>query len=147
MSSLLITLYMSIGDLNEAAILALLKRRALDDKIYTFMGNILLSVNPYKTIPKLYEPMPEPGSLKSEAKDAAPHLYVLADRVAREMFEKGIRGTSQSVLINGESGAGKTVAAKQIMAFLADLSQHKRKEAEKKRGGGGKGLSKGLFVY
>lgn len=81
-----------MSDLNEAALLNLLKKRSLHDKIYTFTGDILLSVNPYKKIDKLYEPMPGPGVLKSNTPDASPHLYVLAERAYEALYESGIKG-------------------------------------------------------
>lgn len=127
-----------MGDLNEAALLNLLHSRSLKDKIYTFTGDILLSVNPYMNIPNLYEPMPTSEELKSDDPNASPHLYVLAERTYTALFASGINGTSQAVLINGESGAGKTEAAKRIMAFLMELSQRKKKKQKKKgkaRGG------------
>jgi len=132
-----------MGDLNEPALLNLLKARSIHDNIYTFTGDILLSVNPYKRIENLYEPMPKPGELKSESEDAAPHLYVLAERAYTALYASGLKGTSQSVLINGESGAGKTEAAKRIMAFLMELSQRKRAEMAKKGRKGKRGKGRG----
>ena len=62
-----------------------------EEKIYTFLGDVLLSVNPYRPIPALYEPMPKSEDLNSRSPDAKPHLYVLADRAYHAIFDVDVR--------------------------------------------------------
>lgn len=81
------------------------------------IGNILLSVNPYENIKGLYEPIPEKVDMN------VPHVYAIANQAYQAMLTNGLRGMSQSILVNGESGAGKTEAAKRVMSFLTDRSQ------------------------
>eukprot|EP00924_Labyrinthula_sp_SR-Ha-C_P015078 maker-scaffold_9-snap-gene-7.22-mRNA-1 protein AED:0.21 eAED:0.21 QI:234/1/0.66/1/0.5/0.33/3/0/1434 len=130
-----------IPDLNEAALLTLLEARAIpkQPQIYTNTGNILLAVNPYKSIPHLYD-MPQFNTGKVSdvlirfRDSIGPHVYSIAISAYKQLYESGMKGKSQSILVNGESGAGKTESAKQIMAFLLQISQRKREESIGKKG-------------
>jgi len=103
-----------MDNLHEAPLLDLLRRRYEKDNIYTFTGDILISINPYKNIPLLYN-FPEMNSLgKQEQPD--PHVFVTADRAYRALQKDG---KCQSILVSGESGAGKTEASKYIMRVCA----------------------------
>ncbi|CAK4154436.1 unnamed protein product [Aphanomyces euteiches] len=107
-----------MDNLHEAPLLDLLRRRYMEDLIYTFTGDILISINPYKNIPLLYN-FPDIDSL-SKQENPAPHVYVTADGAYRALQKTG---KCQSILVSGESGAGKTEAAKYIMRYLANISQ------------------------
>lgn len=113
-----------MNDLNEAGLLHLLCRRSTANVMYTEIGGILISVNPYETIPGLYD-------LKNEEFTKVPHVFRVASKAYDEMLNSGLKGQSQSLLINGESGAGKTEASRRILGFLCDKSQQKRKEISK----------------
>ncbi|KAL5004495.1 hypothetical protein ScPMuIL_017951 [Solemya velum] len=102
----------------EASIVENLKKRFMDDCIYTYIGPVLVSVNPFKQLSiftakevELYQ-----GAAQYEN---PPHVYALADNMYRNML---IDMENQCVIISGESGAGKTVAAKYIMGFIAKVS-------------------------
>nr|XP_045626212.1 unconventional myosin-Ie-like isoform X1 [Procambarus clarkii] len=104
--------------ITEAAITDNLKRRLLEDKIYTYIGPVLVAVNPFKQLPyfgdreiELYQ-----GAAQYEV---PPHIYSLADTMYRNML---IDNDSQCVIISGESGAGKTVSAKFIMNYITRIS-------------------------
>lgn len=105
----------TMGDMNEAGLLHLLKQRSMMDKIYTYIGDVLISVNPYHRV------------------EDEKFLNDVADRVYRDLLRNGFRGKSQSVLVSGESGAGKTEAAKRVMAHLASASQRRRKSLAGKK--------------
>uniref|UniRef100_A0A8C9TRL9 Osteoclast-stimulating factor 1 n=1 Tax=Scleropages formosus TaxID=113540 RepID=A0A8C9TRL9_SCLFO len=104
--------------INEDAIVENLKKRYMDDYIFTYIGPVLISVNPFKQMPyfgdkevELYQ-----GAAQYEN---PPHIYALADNMYRNMM---IDRENQCVIISGESGAGKTVAAKYIMSYISRVS-------------------------
>ena len=109
-----------MNQLHEAPLLAALGRRYKDDAIYTYTGDVLISVNPYKHIPLLYDLPKVDDEEAFEAMDAErPHVYGVA-----RSAQAAVRATerNQSVVVSGESGAGKTEASKKVMAFLLALS-------------------------
>ncbi|XP_068083790.1 unconventional myosin-Ie [Anabrus simplex] len=104
--------------ITEDAIVENLKKRYMDDYIFTCIGPVLVSINPFKQMPYFGEKEIElyQGAAPYEN---PPHVYALADEMYRNML---IDNESQCVIISGESGAGKTVAAKYIMAYIARVS-------------------------
>uniref|UniRef100_A0AAR2KVF6 Osteoclast-stimulating factor 1 n=1 Tax=Pygocentrus nattereri TaxID=42514 RepID=A0AAR2KVF6_PYGNA len=107
-----------LSKINEEAITDNLKKRYMDDYIFTYIGAVLISVNPFKQLPyftdrevELYQ-----GAAQYEN---PPHIYALADNMYRNMM---IDAENQCVIISGESGAGKTVAAKYIMSYVSKVS-------------------------
>ena len=85
------------------------------DEIYTFVGSLLLAVNPYKPIPHLYGEQAMGAFEGSTLVDAPPHVYALVEGA----YRKAIRGGgSQSLIISGESGAGKTESTKLALSYL-----------------------------
>ncbi|KAG6590699.1 myosin-like protein [Phytophthora cinnamomi] len=107
-----------MDNLHEAPLLDLLRRRYLEDKIYTYTGDILISINPYKNIPMLYN-FPELDSI-GKLDNPVPHVYSTAHGAYHAMMKDG---KCQSILVSGESGAGKTEASKYIMRYLANISE------------------------
>ncbi|XP_068612740.1 myosin IEb [Brachionichthys hirsutus] len=107
-----------LSKISEDAITDNLKKRYMDDYIFTYIGAVLISVNPFKQLPyftdrevELYQ-----GAAQYEN---PPHIYALADNMYRNMM---IDSENQCVIISGESGAGKTVAAKYIMSYISKVS-------------------------
>ncbi|XP_064424693.1 unconventional myosin-If [Latimeria chalumnae] len=107
-----------LSKITEEAIVENLKKRYMDDYIFTYIGSVLISVNPFKQMPyftdreiELYQ-----GAAQYEN---PPHIYALTDNMYRNMM---IDGENQCVIISGESGAGKTVAAKYIMGYISKVS-------------------------
>ncbi|XP_061838995.1 myosin IEb [Nerophis lumbriciformis] len=107
-----------LSKINEDAITDNLKKRYMDDYIFTYIGPVLISVNPFKQLPYFTEREVElyQGAAQYEN---PPHIYALADNVYRNMM---IDCENQCVIISGESGAGKTVAAKYIMSYVSKVS-------------------------
>lgn len=104
--------------ITEAAITDNLKRRLMEDKIYTYIGPVLVAVNPFKQLPYFGER--EVAMYQGAAQyEVPPHIYSLADTMYRNML---IDSDSQCVIISGESGAGKTVSAKFIMNYITRVS-------------------------
>uniref|UniRef100_A0A8C3ATX3 Osteoclast-stimulating factor 1 n=1 Tax=Cyclopterus lumpus TaxID=8103 RepID=A0A8C3ATX3_CYCLU len=107
-----------LSKITEDAIVDNLKKRYMDDYIFTYIGSVLISVNPFKQMPyftdreiELYQ-----GAAQYEN---PPHIYALSDNMYRNMM---IDVENQCVIISGESGAGKTVAAKYIMSYISKVS-------------------------
>eukprot|EP00124_Ichthyophonus_hoferi_P004253 Ihof_evm2s448 gene=Ihof_evmTU2s448 len=97
-----------------------LKIRFEHDEIYTYIGDVLISVNPYKELP-IYSTAIIHQYRNRELFENDPHIYALADQAYRSMLREGI---SQCILISGESGAGKTEASKYILKYIAAVSAH-----------------------
>ncbi|KAK7239827.1 myosin-like protein [Aureococcus anophagefferens] len=108
---------------SEGAIAYQLGRRYENSEIYTFVGSILVAVNPFQNLPRAFysedamarclgvERAAQAGGIKP-----APHVYATAARA----FLGALREKKpQSVLISGESGAGKTETTKKILALIA----------------------------
>ncbi|XP_033030579.1 unconventional myosin-Ie-like [Lacerta agilis] len=107
-----------LSKINEDAIVENLKKRFMDDYIFTYIGPVLISVNPFKQLP--YFTDREIDMYQGAAQyENPPHIYALADNMYRNML---IDGENQCVIISGESGAGKTVAAKYIMSYISKVS-------------------------
>ncbi|GLC37064.1 hypothetical protein PLESTB_001395600 [Pleodorina starrii] len=107
--------------LNEPGILYNLGHRYKLDHIYTWAGPVLIALNPCKALP-LYTP-----EVASEYKQAAresvttlpPHIYMVAAAAFRQMLRNKC---SQSLVVSGESGAGKTETTKKAMQYFATLA-------------------------
>nr|KJB42401.1 hypothetical protein B456_007G150900 [Gossypium raimondii] len=102
--------------LHEPGVLQNLRSRYDMNEIYTYTGNILIAVNPFRRLPHLYD-----SHMMAQYKGAAfgelsPHPFAVADAAYRLMMNEGI---SQSILVSGESGAGKTESTKLLMRYLA----------------------------
>nr|XP_039262596.1 unconventional myosin-Ie-like isoform X1 [Styela clava] len=104
--------------ITDSAIVDNLKKRYMDDQIFTYIGPVLVSVNPFKQMPYFTDKEVElyQGAALYEN---PPHIYALADDMYRNML---IDSENQCVIISGESGAGKTVAAKFIMSYISKVS-------------------------
>ncbi|KAL2978306.1 hypothetical protein AAZX31_13G112200 [Glycine max] len=102
--------------LHEPGVLDNLRSRYDINEIYTYTGNILIAVNPFIRLPHLYD-----SHMMAQYKGAgfgelSPHPFAVADAAYRLMINEGI---SQSILVSGESGAGKTESTKLLMRYLA----------------------------
>ncbi|KAK9067572.1 hypothetical protein SSX86_011683 [Deinandra increscens subsp. villosa] len=111
--------------LHEPGVLQNLSTRYQLNEIYTYTGNILIAVNPFKRLPHLYD-----AKMMDRYKGAAlgqldPHVFAIADSAFRAMVNEG---KSNSILVSGESGAGKTETTKMLMRYLAYLGGRKGTE-------------------
>ncbi|GFZ02730.1 myosin-like protein XIF [Actinidia rufa] len=102
--------------LHEPGVLYNLASRFALNEIYTYTGNILIAVNPFRRLPHLYDIHMMEQYKGATFGELSPHLFAVADACYRAMInEHG----SQSILVSGESGAGKTETTKMLMRYLA----------------------------
>ncbi|XP_024533382.1 myosin-1 [Selaginella moellendorffii] len=101
--------------LNEPSVLHDLKTRFEKDNIYTNAGPVLIALNPFKKIP-LYSAERVQMYRDKVSKNFDPHVFAITDSACTALFRDGI---NQSVVISGESGAGKTETAKIAMQYIA----------------------------
>ncbi|XP_048655883.1 unconventional myosin-VI isoform X6 [Ictidomys tridecemlineatus] len=103
--------------LNEATLLHNIKVRYSKDRIYTYVANILIAVNPYFDIPKIYSSDTIKSYQGKSLGTMPPHVFAIADKAFRDMKVLKI---SQSVIVSGESGAGKTENTKFVLRYLTE---------------------------
>ncbi|XP_026322263.1 myosin heavy chain 95F [Hyposmocoma kahamanoa] len=104
--------------LNEATLLNNILTLYKKKKIYTYVANILLAVNPYEDIPDMYSSSTIKKYQGKSLGEMPPHVFAVADKAFRDM--KSLK-QSQSIIVSGESGAGKTESTKYILKYLCDL--------------------------
>ncbi|KAG1651266.1 Unconventional myosin-Ie [Nymphon striatum] len=107
-----------LSRITEDAIVENLKKRYMDDWIFTYIGPVLISINPFKQLPYFSDKEIEQYQ-GAASYENPPHVYALTDSMYRNML---IDNESQCAIISGESGSGKTVAAKYIMSYIAKIS-------------------------
>uniref|UniRef100_A0A6Q2Y779 Myosin-7B n=1 Tax=Esox lucius TaxID=8010 RepID=A0A6Q2Y779_ESOLU len=115
--------------LNEASVLFNLRRRYAAWMIYTYSGLFCVTVNPYKWLPVYTAPVVAAYKGKRRA-EVPPHIYSIADNAYNDMLRNR---ENQSMLITGESGAGKTVNTKRVIQYFAIVAA--LGEAAAKKGG------------
>uniref|UniRef100_A0A8C2KG31 Myosin heavy chain, fast skeletal muscle-like n=1 Tax=Cyprinus carpio TaxID=7962 RepID=A0A8C2KG31_CYPCA len=103
--------------LNEPAVLYNLKERYAAWMIYTYSGLFCVTVNPYKWLP-VYDSVVVAGYRGKKRIEAPPHIFSISDNAYQFMLTDR---ENQSVLITGESGAGKTVNTKRVIQYFATV--------------------------
>lgn len=102
--------------LHEPGVLQNLHSRYDMNEIYTYTGSILIAVNPFRKLPHLYNTHMMEQYKGATFGELSPHVFAVADAAYRLMINEGV---SQSILVSGESGAGKTESTKMLMRYLA----------------------------
>ncbi|XP_022802810.1 unconventional myosin-Va-like isoform X2 [Stylophora pistillata] len=108
----------TLSYLHEPAVLYNLQVRFLQSNaIYTYCGIVLVAINPYQQLP-LYGPDIISAYSGQSMGDMDPHIFAVAEDAFRAMARDGL---NQSIIVSGESGAGKTVSAKYAMRYFASV--------------------------
>ncbi|KAM9857812.1 unconventional myosin-Ih [Aulostomus maculatus] len=107
--------FVLLDETTETAFLSNLKKRFSKDLIYTYIGTLLVSVNPYKEL-DIYNKKQMDLYMGVNFFELPPHIYALADNAYHTMLTEL---NNHFILISGESGAGKTEASKKILQYYA----------------------------
>jgi len=107
-----------MDEISEPMIQNNLRVRFSNDQIYTNIGTILIAVNPFKRLP-LYTPSVIDDYIHKGKRDMPPHVFNISEAAFRHLMDDKM---DQSILISGESGAGKTEATKQCLMFFAECA-------------------------
>ncbi|XP_028427053.1 unconventional myosin-Va isoform X7 [Perca flavescens] len=109
----------ALSYLHEPAVLHNLKVRFIDSKlIYTYCGIVLVAINPYETL-GIYGTDIINAYSGQNMGDMDPHIFAVAEEAYKQMARDE---RNQSIIVSGESGAGKTVSAKYAMRYFATVS-------------------------
>ncbi|XP_061451923.1 unconventional myosin-IXa isoform X3 [Rhineura floridana] len=109
----------ALPDLNERTLLENLRNRFKQETIYTYVGSILIVINPFKFLP-IYNPKYVKMYDNHQLGKLEPHIYAVADVAYHAMLQ---RRKNQCIVISGESGSGKTQSTNFLIHHLTALSQ------------------------
>ncbi|KAK7207894.1 class V myosin [Myxozyma melibiosi] len=108
----------NLSYLNEPAVLHGIKMRYQQLNIYTYSGIVLIATNPFQRVDNLYSPDIIQMYSGKRRGDLEPHLFAIAEDAYRCMIRDE---KNQTIVVSGESGAGKTVSAKFVMRYFATV--------------------------
>eukprot|EP01063_Lacrimia_lanifica_P007603 TRINITY_DN1488_c0_g5_i1.p1 TRINITY_DN1488_c0_g5~~TRINITY_DN1488_c0_g5_i1.p1 ORF type:complete len:1337 (+),score=510.48 TRINITY_DN1488_c0_g5_i1:201-4211(+) len=110
--------------LHDSTLLSCIKKRYFEDIIYTFIGAIVVAVNPFNYKIPWYEDTPANMNKYLEEsypiQKNLPHSWACAHNTYHELIADF---KNQTILVSGESGAGKTEASKIVLKYLGVISQ------------------------
>ncbi|KAK7169752.1 hypothetical protein R3I94_000100 [Phoxinus phoxinus] len=109
----------NLPNLNEKTLLDNLRSRFKQEKIYTYVGSILIVINPFKFLP-IYNPKHVKMYDNHQLGKLEPHIYAVADVAYHAMLQSK---QNQCIVISGESGSGKTQSTNFLIHHLTALSQ------------------------
>ncbi|KAF9533339.1 P-loop containing nucleoside triphosphate hydrolase protein [Crepidotus variabilis] len=108
----------TLSHLNEPSVLHTIRNRYAQHSIYTYSGIVLIAVNPFQRV-TLYGPEIIQAYSGRKRGELEPHLFAIAEDAYTAMRKDG---SGQTIIVSGESGAGKTESAKFIMRYLASVN-------------------------
>ncbi|XP_034246808.1 myosin-IIIb-like [Thrips palmi] len=118
----------ALDNLTEASIVEQLQRRFEQGQIYTYIGDILLAVNPFTSL-GLYSEHEQARYRGRARSDNQPHIFAVADAAYQALVHQL---HNQAIVISGESGAGKTVSANLLLKQLVFLGKAPNRNLEKR---------------
>ena len=127
--------------LSEPCLMHALACRYASGHIYTNTGSILIALNPWKPCEQLYSAEQVEAYRGTAMGSMPPHLFAVADTAYRGLLQDG---DDQTILVSGESGAGKTESTRRLLEFLVAASSSGRAtRAEDRRGRGAESATPG----
>ncbi|KAK0651973.1 putative myosin MYO2 [Cercophora newfieldiana] len=121
----------NLSHLNEPAVLQAIRLRYAQKEIYTYSGIVLIATNPFARVDSLYVPGMVQVYAGKQRATQAPHLFAIAEEAFMDMLRDG---KNQTIVVSGESGAGKTVSAKYIMRYFATRETPEKANSKAKKG-------------
>eukprot|EP00752_Nemacystus_decipiens_P018668 g16737.t1 len=109
----------SLNHLHEPAILYNLRRRFMSLLPYTYTGEICIAINPYQWLDIYGKELGQRYKEASKRSDLSPHVYATSAQAFKGLQTYGV---NQSILVSGESGAGKTETVKILLNHIADIA-------------------------
>eukprot|EP01134_Creolimax_fragrantissima_P006244 CFRG6244T1 len=120
-----------IRPLHDASVLENIKVRFQDDQFYTYTGKSLIAINPMKPVAELYDRSHiltyHSIDELSELHCLPPHIYAVGETAFRQMMQTHL---PQSVIVSGESGAGKTVTSRYLLQYFTIVAALKKEVEE-----------------
>lgn len=116
--------------LHEPAVLHNIKLRYAQESIYTYSGIVLIAMNPFQRVPIYGSDIMREYSGKRRD-ELEPHLFAVAEEAYRSMINDN---KNQSIIVSGESGAGKTQSARYIMRYFATVDDLDEKSSSNDTG-------------
>ncbi|ODM92650.1 Myosin heavy chain, muscle [Orchesella cincta] len=113
--------------LNEGSVLHNLKQRYYNKLIYTYSGLFCVAINPYKRYP-IYTVRAMKIYMNKRRNEVPPHIFAIAEGAFQNMINAK---ENQSILITGESGAGKTENTKKVIAYFAQVGAASKSDEKK----------------
>ncbi|XP_078125300.1 myosin-16-like [Sander vitreus] len=114
--------------LNEASVLENMRSRYVSMRIYTYSGLFCVTINPYKWLP-IYGAKVAQIYKGKKRNEVPPHLFSISDNAYHDML---MEHENQSMLITGESGAGKTENTKKVIQYFANVGASGSKASDSK---------------
>jgi myosin-3 len=96
-----------------------------NENIYTYIGDILIALNPYRLLPIYGEEKWQLYREVSVRSSLPPHIYVISDSAYQSMRFNHV---DQCCVVSGESGAGKTESTKLLIEHIAQLCRHDKSD-------------------
>ncbi|KAG2382987.1 hypothetical protein C9374_004954 [Naegleria lovaniensis] len=108
-----------LKSVNETDIANNLKTRLSNNQIFTYISDVLISVNPFENIPGLFNDEKMESYIRRYMNEVPPHIFAVAERAFRNLQNKN---TNQCIIVQGESGSGKTEACKALINYISYVS-------------------------
>ncbi|XP_019850778.1 PREDICTED: LOW QUALITY PROTEIN: unconventional myosin-Id-like [Amphimedon queenslandica] len=115
--------FVLLDDISMSTFMNNLQLRFKKGKIYTYIGEVVVSVNPYRPM-NIYDRQYIQDYKGREMYEREPHIFALSDAVYRNMKRTG---HNSCIVISGESGAGKTEASKIIMRYICEITNRSQR--------------------
>ena len=117
----------NLSFINEPSVLHTIRERYSQLSIYTYSGIVLIAINPFQNVALYSQDIVQAYSGRKKG-EMQPHLFAIAEDAYRCMLRDR---SNQTIVVSGESGAGKTVSAKYIMRYFATVEDPKKPKRRK----------------